>query len=121
MIEHSIYNLKDYPDDGNHQECFMDLPFKVTKGEDAFIYTIKEKEYTYNKSGNDQRWFCNLKYELDFYVSPSLEEIFEFKVHKDLNIILEYCRKLYVKSLKMEIKRSKQELKKYKDNEFSKN
>jgi len=118
MIEHDIFNLRNYPDDGNHQECFTDLPFKITKGEDGFPYHIKGKEYQYNKSGKDQRWFCELG---DEYISPSLEEIFEFRVHKDLNIILEYCRKLYVRSLKMEMKRLKKEFEKYKENEFSKN
>lgn len=117
MIEHSIFNLNGYPDDGNHQECFVDLPFRITKGEDPFFYKVKGKEYNYNKSGKDQRWFCELSGN---YVSPSLEEIFEFKVHKDLNVILEYCRKMYTKSLKMEIKRLKQELEKYKNNEPSK-
>lgn len=113
MIEHSIYNIPEYPDNGNHQECFTDLPFRITKGEDRFPYRIKGKEYQYNKSGKDQRWFCELVEGYIGILSPSLEEIFEIKVHKDLNVILEYCRKIYLKSLELERKRIISEINKY--------
>ena len=47
-MEHTIINLKDYPQDGNHQECLTQMPIKITKGEDGFPYTtVNVKLITY--------------------------------------------------------------------------
>jgi len=105
-----ITNLKNYPINGKHQECLINLPFKITKGEDQFYWNDKKgNEHKYNifKNANkiDQRWIVFLKKD---YCNPSLKKIFEIKVNKDLNKIIDYCFKIYQKSLKLELKRLKE-------------
>lgn len=111
-MKYYIKTIKDYPDNGKHQECVVDYPFVIRKGEDGYYYKDKksiEHKYNLNKDYNkiDNRWIVHLKEGANL----SLIKIFEIKAHKDLNIILEYCKKLYLKSLKMEIKRLENEIK----------
>jgi len=110
---YSISNLTTYPQDGNHQECFYLSAFEIRKGEDGYFYHDKkgnEKKYNLLKGDKiDDRWIVNIKEE----ANESLKEIFEIKVHKDLNVILNYCADIYKKSLKMEIKRLQKELKEF--------
>lgn len=102
-MEYSIVTIEDYPDNGKHQECVIDLPFEIRKGEDGYVYwDEKGEEKKYNLSDKiDERWIVNLTDEASY----SLKEMFKIKCHKDLNLILLYCLKLYLKSLELEIKR----------------
>lgn len=114
---YSINTISDYPDNGKHMECEISLPFDIRKGEDAYEYTIKgiSKMYNVFKSETkiDDRWIVHLKEQSN----ESLEKIFEIKLNKDLYVILSYCKKIYIKSLKMEIKRIQLDLKKINDEE----
>ena len=101
-----IKTLKDYPDNGKHQECNIGLPFLIRKGEDGYYYTDakgKERKYNLFKSEDkvDDRWIVHLTEG----ANESLKEIFKIKVNKDLNKIVKYCREIYCKSLKLEIKK----------------
>ena len=110
-MEHSIVTLKNYPDNGKHQRCVTGLPFNISKGHDGFYYTDHtglERKYNMFKGDKiDDRWIVFLKKK----ASPSLKKIFKMKLSKDLGKILDYCEKMYIKSLKMEIKRLTAELK----------
>lgn len=110
-MHHPIYTITDYPDDGKHMEYETSLPFEIRKGEDAYQYTIKGVSKMYNtfnsQSKIDDRWIVHLKNT----ASESLESIFEIKLSKDLEVIIHYCKKLYIKSLKMELVRIQLELK----------
>lgn len=102
----NIKTIKNYPDDGRHQECHIDFPFQIRKGADGYCYRDGkgiEKKYNMYKSEDkiDDRWIVHLKENC----TDSLEEIFEIKCHKDLHVILTYCIKLYKKSLAIEQKR----------------
>lgn len=104
-MKYNIVTIKDYPDNGSHQQCYTDMPFCIRKGEDGYYYKVDgvEKKYNIYKGGViDKRWICNLKED---FSNESLDKIFKIKCHKDLDVILEYCRKLYVKSLRMELVR----------------
>ena len=110
-MNYKISTIKNYPDDGNHQVCEIGLPFCIRKGQDSYTYNDKngkEKHYNNFKSANkvDSRWICHLKEN----ASESLSEIFEIKCNKKLEVIINYCVKTYIKSLKMEVKRIKLEL-----------
>lgn len=105
-----IENLKYYPQDSNHQKCTLydvssnELPFQITKGKDAYWYADeKGEEHFYgNKSGvPDKRWIVHLK---DF-ANPSLRTIFKIKTSRSLETLVKYCRKLYLRSIDMEIRR----------------
>ena len=107
-----IYTIEDYPDDGNHQECYIDFPFQIRKGEDGYVYRNKKgKELKYNIYKNssriDKRWICHLKEG----ANKSLQEIFEIKANKNLDVIIKYCMRKYKQSLKLEINRIEKELK----------
>ena len=108
MRNYYIDTIANYPDDGKHQECFIDLPFQIRKGEDGYYYKKKGKEYKYNmfKSENkiDDRWICWIDSDKDG-VTPSLVQIFEIQVNKDLDKVVDYCYDIYEKSLKLELKR----------------
>lgn len=114
-IEYKLLTMYQYPDDGNHLECWVDVPFnfpfEIRKGEDMYWYTDrkgKEKVYNGYKSDKiDKRWIVNLFTE---EASASLNEIFDIKVSKDLNKIIKYCIDIYKKSLVMEEARIQQEL-----------
>lgn len=115
MIKYKdIYCLPTYPDDGNHLECDIGLPFEIRKGEDGYYYlqkSGKERKYnlpSYNKI--DDRWIVNLKGDK---ASPSLIQMFDIKVNRDLDKIIDYCVNLYKKSLVAELERIKKELKEY--------
>lgn len=99
-----IDTLENYPDNGKHQQCWIELPFEIKKGEDGYYWMDKNKvEHPYNmfKENIDDRWIVHLAPD----ANQSLLEIFEIKVNKDLNKILQYCFKVYRKSLKMELDR----------------
>lgn len=112
-MQHAIVTLKNYPDNGKHQRCETIYPFDISKGMDGFYYNnSKGEEQKYNMFVSekiDERWIAFVEKK----ASPSLKKIFKTKLHKDLNVILEYCDKLYIRSLKMEIKRLRKELKEF--------
>ena len=114
MKQYSITTIRNYPEDGRHQECWIGLPFQIRKGEDGYYWTDnKGKEHKYNiyKNENkvDERWIVHLKKD----ANKSLRRIFEIKVSKDLEKIVKYCVMLYMKSLEMETKRVKRKLSDY--------
>lgn len=113
-IQKKFYRIKSYPDTGEHIECWINLPFLIRKGEDPFHYTIKGKQHLYNsyKTKVDDRWIVRVKIVL---ANPSLIDIFEIKVDKNLDKIIGYCVKVYKKSLEMEIERMKKELRELED------
>jgi len=115
-IEKYIFTIQNYPDDGKHQECKIGLPFEIRKGEDGYFWVDKNgKEQSYNifKSDKiDSRWIVHL--DKNSYINPSLNKIFEIKVNKDLDKIIDYCVFIYVKSCKLEIKRLQNEILRYK-------
>lgn len=105
-----IRNIKTYPNNGKHQIVVTDLPFSITKGLDTFYYYRKGKEYCYNNGKETTtKWICQLKDD----ANVSLKRIFEIKVTKTVEAAFEYCEKLYIRSLKLEIERLKKELKNY--------
>ncbi len=114
MIKHVIETLEYYPDNGKHLECLVDYPFQIRKGEDGYYYKDRKgKEHSYNIYKTDRttnKWIVHLTEQ----ANPSLVEIFDIKVNKDLDVILKYCVDIYKKSLKMEIKRLEKELKQIK-------
>jgi len=110
-IRKSIFTIPNYPDNGKHQECEIGLPFEIRKGEDGYFWTDKKgKEKSYNIFKGDKidnRWIVHLTED----ANKSLLKIFEIKMNKDLDKIIEYCVNLYIRSLKMEILRITKELK----------
>lgn len=107
MRNYCIDTIENYPDDGKHLECSIDLPFQIRKGEDGYYYKKKGKEYKYNLfKGNkiDDRWICWIDRD-ELGVTPSLVKIFEIQVGKDLDKIVDYCYSIYEKSLQLELKR----------------
>jgi hypothetical protein len=115
-MKKAIFTIPYYPDDGNHQECDIGLPFEIRKGEDGYFWTDKKgKEYSYNIFKGDKidnLWIVHLTKD----ANKSLIDIFEIKTNKDLNKLITYCVSLYKKSLSMEIKRLTQELKSFDNN-----
>lgn len=109
--QYMITNLADYPDTGEHQECFINIPcFSITKGHDCFFWKDKNgEEHSYNnyKTTVDKRWIVTLN---ESEASSSLKEIFEIKTSKDVHKIIEYCVNLYRKSLKMELAKIEDDL-----------
>ena len=107
-----IRNIRIYPDDGKHQEYITKLPFTILKGVDPFRYSSNGKDMYYNdekKWGNrvDNRWIALTNAS----ANPSLKFIFKAKLSKDIDKVLEYCKKTYLKSLKLELKRIEKEIK----------
>lgn len=114
MEQYTIETIKDYPDNGKHLECNLNLPFQIRKGEDGYCYRNKKGiEITYNiyksETKIDERWICHLIAGSN----ESLETIFEIKASKDLDVIIKYCVDTYKKSLELEITRIKKELSLY--------
>ena len=104
----TIRPLKDYPDNGKHLQCVLgNLPFEIRKGADGYYYMVDDEEYSYNLDGNDQRWIVHL----NLFANESLRSIFKVQVNESLDIIVDYCIEIYKKSLELEIKRLKKELK----------
>lgn len=108
MRNYHITVIENYPDNGKHLECHIPLPFMIRKGEDGYYYRRKGKEYKYNLFKGDKiddRWIVHLDGRGCHNISPSLERIFEIQVGKDLDKIVDYCFKIYRKSLNMEFDR----------------
>ena len=117
--EYTITTIKNYPDNGEHQQCNLPMPFEIRKGEDGYYYKDKKgEEKAYNlhpatKAGKwkpTKKWICHLKPE----ANESLKSIFATKESLKLDTLVEYCTKLYVKSLAMEIKRINKEFESFK-------
>lgn len=111
MRDYAIYVIKDYPDDGNHLECDLSLPFQIRRGEDGYYYRDKkgiERKYNIYKGDKiDDRWIVHLHSNegSEDGLNPSLVKIFHIMVDKDLDKIIDYCFSVYEKSLRMELKR----------------
>ena len=94
-------------------ECILDagLPFYISRGMDGFFYSDGkggQKPYGLQKNNRvDKRWIILLS---TYSVNPSLSKIFQIKVSTSLEKILAYAERVYTKSLRMEIKRIKEEL-----------
>ncbi|MFA5366307.1 MAG: hypothetical protein WC333_00090 [Dehalococcoidia bacterium] len=103
-----IETIENYPKDGKHLECFINLPFQIRKGEDGYYYRDKNGvELTYNifKTNRiDNRWIVHINGNKPGY-NASLEKIFNIMVSKDLDKIVAYCIKVYEKSLELELQR----------------
>ena len=106
-MEKYISNLETYPQNGKHQKCVVGgLPFIFTKGEDTFYWNDKKgKTHKYNTYKNpdkiDERWviFIDVRKKTSY-----LNRIFEIKVNKNLDKLIEYGIKIYKKALIAEIK-----------------
>jgi hypothetical protein len=114
MKQYNIITIQDYPGDGKHQECYINLPFQIRKGEDGYCWMDKKgKEHKYNlyEDGNkvDDRWIIDLTNDASF----ALEDIFEIKVDKDIEKIIQYCVNIYRKSLEIELERVRNEFSDY--------
>lgn len=111
MRNYYITAIKNYSDDGNHLECHLPLPFQIRRGEDEYIYRDKhgiEKKYNIFKGDKiEKRWIAHLTDGGYHGINPSLEEIFEIKVDADLDRLVNYCFRMYEKSLKLEAQRLK--------------
>jgi hypothetical protein len=103
-----IETIKNYPDNGKHLECFIDLPFQIRKGEDGYYYNDSrgvERKYNMLKGdGIDKRWIVHIDGDKPGN-NPSLERIFNIMVNKDLDKIIAYCIKVYEKSLNLEMQK----------------
>ena len=98
--------IENYPDDGNHLEYITDLPFYIRVGEDGYYYYEDGVEKKYNLGNKTTKtWICHLKKE----ANGSLKAIFKVKTGK-METLVKYCEKLYLKSLRMEIKMLKDEI-----------
>ncbi|MCP4665134.1 MAG: hypothetical protein GY849_02115 [Deltaproteobacteria bacterium] len=114
LLRNYITTIEHYPDNGKHQQCNVNAPFNIRKGQDGYYYDKNQKEKAYNlheetKTGKctpTKKWICHLTEG----ASESLKKIFYIKESVNLEIILKHCTKLYIKSLKLEIKRIKSEL-----------
>jgi len=98
--------IENYPDDGNHLEYVTDLPFCIRVGEDGYYYYEDGVEKKYNLGNKTTKtWICHLKKG----ANRSLKAIFKVKTGK-METLVEYCEKLYLKSLHMEVKRIMDEI-----------
>lgn len=109
MRKYDITVIENYPDDGNHLECFIPLPFQIRRGEDGYYYYDKrgvERKYNLFKSENkiDDRWIAHIDGDAPG-ANRSLREIFHIIVDKDLDKVVDYCIATYEKSLKLELKK----------------
>ena len=110
QLTREIRNIKGFPEDGKHLECLLgDLPFHIRKGHDTFMYHDKGKWKHYGRKDYDNRWMCELKHSLK--CNQSLNQIFKRKLSKNLDSLIKYCTKIYLRSLKMEQRRIEKELK----------
>ncbi len=114
MIEHTIVTIKNYPDDGKHQECQTSMPFRIRKGQDAYYWLdVEGNQHWYNmrtgrqkKDWVDDRWIAHMTED----ANRSLESIFHVKAHRSLDVILGHCVALYRQSLEMERERMATEI-----------
>lgn len=118
-FSYTVFPMDTYPQDGRHLQCYTGLPFQIRKGEDGYFWKDKKgKDHKYNIYNSydkvDDRWIVHL----EKYANQSLKKIFEVKTSKNLDKIVEYCVKLYKKSLKMEIERLETEIERL-DNKIS--
>jgi hypothetical protein len=106
-IKYRLRNIKNYPDNGNHQEVvfesFSSLPFEIRKGEDCGWYDDKHgKIHGYNTGEvTTKKWIAKLTDESN----KSLKDIFEIKVMLNVDKLIDYCVKLYKRSISLEIER----------------
>ena len=112
-----VCTIINYPDDGNHQNCFIDMPFfQIRKGEDGYAYNTKKgvgKHYNLHPNPKRGEWKPTKMWIVNLHSNSSdnLERIFEIKTSKSEDILIDYCQKVYVKYLKAEIKEMQEELK----------
>lgn len=105
-MKYEIKTMKNYPEDGKHQEVVWDLPFEIRRGEDGYWYTVDGKERTYNMGKTTtSKWIVNLKSN----ASDSLKKIFKIRTALEYEKLIEYCIPLYKQSLQMEIVRLNKE------------
>jgi hypothetical protein len=110
MRKYDIATIENYPDDGNHLECHIQLlPFDIKRGEDGYYYTDKkgiERKYNLFKNENkiDDRWIVHIDGDAPG-ANRSLRDIFNIMVDKDLDKIVDYCFDIYEKSLELEKKK----------------
>jgi hypothetical protein len=112
MRKYDISTIENYPDDGNHLECHISLPFDIKRGEDGYYYTDKKGiEHTYNLKDinnlnrkTDDRWIVHINGNAPG-ANRSLRDIFNIMVDKDLDKIVDYCFDIYEKSLELEKKK----------------
>ncbi len=116
-MDYKIETLYGYPDNGKHLKCVTNLPFTITKGSDSFLYYERwdSKEYKeYNsykqfKDRVDQRWIACIKPS----ANESLKKIYKTVLHKDIGVVLEKLKRVYLRSLKKELVRLAKELESY--------
>lgn len=113
--QYKIKNLKNYPENGKHLECIINLPFEIKKGEDGYYYYDKNgQQHKYNLFDDpdkvDDRWIINLSENSSLYF---VDKFFEIKTSKDLDKLVGYAAKTYIKALQSEINRVKKEFKDY--------
>jgi hypothetical protein len=104
-----IETIKNYPNNGNHLECHIDLPFQIRKGEDGYHYRddkgVERKYNMFKTEGKiDDRWIVHIDGDKPGY-NPSLKMIFNIMVSKDLDKIIAYCIMMYEESLNLELQR----------------
>jgi len=113
-MKYIIRTIKNYPDDGKHQEVIaitpFDFPFEIRKGEDSYWYNDKEGvQHCYNGGENTtELWIVNLRED---EANKSLRDIFEIKVMRDVDKLIAHCLRLCKRSIPMEIKRLADEYK----------
>ena len=92
MTDYTIRNIRNYSQDGRHQEVVWDIPFVIRKGEDPYYYTVKGVEFKYNDGEQTtKKWICRLHAN----AQSSLENEFEIKTSLDVDKLVKYCVKLY--------------------------
>lgn len=106
--------IKHYPDDDNHLECHLPLPFEIKRGGEEDKRDVEAKNSLFKSETND-KWTVHLKTgENETHgINPSLKRIFRVKVNKNLNKIINYCFDIYEKSLELEKKRLEELRKKF--------
>lgn len=108
---YSVSNIEGYPWDGKHQQVIWDLPIKVVKGVDTFMYyDSKGKERWYNKralgtSPIDQRWFAYVDrtFHMTSLDSEDINRMLSKVVHKDISKVLKHCIKVWKKVMRTEL------------------
>jgi hypothetical protein len=110
-IKYRLRNIKNYPDNGDHQEVVFDdylsFPFYISKGLDSFRYEFNGRICKYNSGKNTTK---NWIVKLQPWANDSLNNIFDIKIEKDVDKLIAHCVKLYKRSILLEIERFKKEL-----------
>jgi hypothetical protein len=103
-----IETIKNYPNNGKHLECHIDLPFQIRRGEDGYFYRdgngVERKYNMFKGDKIDERWIVHINGNKPGY-NQSLEKIFNIMVSKNLDRIISYCIKVYKSSLDLELQR----------------